>query len=72
MGVVGIENLLGCDNGRKRVITTNANTHDYTPENDDSNNRDGTRIGGKSLSEGCEDDDHELKAIHLLTANDIS
>jgi len=64
-------NLLGSDNGRKRVVTTDTDTHHHTPEDDQTDNRNGRGVGGKSLSEGGEDDEDQLKAVHSLATDDV-
>lgn len=51
--------------------TTNANTHQHTPENDHTDDGDGRRVGSESLSESCEDDQDELETIHPLAADHI-
>lgn len=59
------------NDGRKRVITTNTNTHNDTPEDDKTDDGDSGRVRRKSLGDGCEDDDHEFETVHLLTTDNI-
>ena len=63
--------LLGGDDRRKRVVAANTNAHHHTPEDDDTDNRSGSRSRGQSLGESGEDDQNELKTVHLLAANDV-
>lgn len=62
---------LRSDNGRKWVVTTNSNTHNDTPEDDDTNDGNGWRGGGESLSQDSDDHDNQLKTVHLLTTDNI-
>lgn len=62
---------LGSDDRGKRVVTTNTDTHEDTPENDDTDNGDSRRGRGKRLSESCEDDQDELETVHPLTTDTI-
>src|SRR6478735_2485583 len=64
-------NLLGGNNGRKGIITTNTNTHDYTPEDDKTNKRGGRRTGSQGLGKSRKDDDNKLQTIHPLTTDNI-
>jgi len=45
LGVELAEYVLRGDNGGKRVVTTNANTHDNAPEAEDTNNGQGRAVG---------------------------
>lgn len=45
--------------------------HEYTPEDNEAGDGDGGRWRGKSLSQGCKDDDDQFQSVHLLTTNDI-
>jgi hypothetical protein len=54
----------------KRVDVCSA-YHQYTPEDDKANDRHSGRWRGKRLSESSEDNDHQLKTVHLLTTNNI-
>lgn len=60
---------LGGNDGRQRVVTTDADTHQHTPEDDDADNVDRRRVAGKSVGEGSEDNDHQLHAVHALTTD---
>jgi hypothetical protein len=54
------------------IITPELSTyHKHTPEDDQSN--DGDRAGGRreSLGESGEDNDDQLKTVHLLTTDNI-
>ena len=53
-------------------ITTDTDTHDHTPEDDETDDRYRWRGGRERLSEGCEDDDNQFEAIHLLSSIVIS
>ena len=68
----GERGLLGSNNGRQWVITTNTNAHNYPPENNDTSNSDGRRGGRKCLSESSENDDNQFKTVHPLTTDEIS
>jgi hypothetical protein len=62
---------LGGDDGRKRVVTTDTDTHEHTPEDDQANDW-GSRAGtNERLSESRDNDEDQLKTVHLLTSNDI-
>lgn len=65
-------NLLGSDDTGERVVTTDTDTHEHTPEDEQTNNGDSLGRGRERLSEGSEDDDHELETIHPLTTDNIS
>lgn len=65
-------NLLRCDHGGQRVITTNSDTHDNTPEDQKTSGRDRGRAGRKRLGKGSKDHDDQFKAIHALATNAIS
>lgn len=67
---LGGSELRGNDR-RKRVVTTDTDTHENTPEDDDADDRDSGRVRGESLSDGCEDDDHEFETVHLLATDNI-
>jgi hypothetical protein len=64
-------NLLGGNDGGKWVITANADTHDNTPEADNTSDGNGAARGGESLSESSEDDDDELKTVHALATDNV-
>lgn len=66
-----MEDLLGSDDGRKGVVTTDTNTHQHTPKDEQTDNGHGVRVGRKSLGKSCEDDHDELKTVHLLAADQI-
>lgn len=61
-------NLLGRNDGGKRVVSPNSNAHDDSPE--DENSGDGDSWGGsrKGLGQSRKDDDHQLDAVHALAA----
>jgi hypothetical protein len=63
---------LGGDDGGERVVTTDTDAHEYTPEDDQTD--DGSSRAGtdKRLCESRNDDEDQLKTIHLLTSDDIS
>jgi len=63
---------LGRDNSRKRVVTTDSDTHEESPDNENTNDVNGRSVTRKGLSEGSNDDDHEFDTVHLLTTDDIS
>lgn len=63
--------VLRSDDGRQRVVATNTDTHDDTPEDEDTNDGDSTRVGGESLGESGHDDDDQLNTVHALTTNVI-
>jgi hypothetical protein len=63
---------LGRDDSRKRVVTTDSNPHDETPYNEDTDDVDSRSLARERLSEGGDNDDHKLNAIHPLTADNIS
>lgn len=67
----GSSELRGNDRG-KWVVTTNTDTHENTPENDDTDDGDGWRSRGESLGEGCENDEDKLKTVHALTTDLVS
>jgi len=46
--------------------------HEHTPEDDKTGDGDSAGRGGESLGESSEDDDDQLKTIHLLTSDNIS
>ena len=56
---------------RERVVTTDTDTHENTPEDDDTDDGNGRRVRRESLGESCEDDDHEFETVHLLTTDNI-
>ena len=62
----------GCDDGRKRVVTADSNTHQDTPEDNETNDRDTGPTTNERLSKSCDDDENQLKTVHLLATNDIS
>lgn len=64
-------NLLGSDNGGQRVITTNANAHNHTPENDETNDVTSGRTRGQSLADCGKDNDDKFETIHLLTTDQV-
>ena len=63
--------LLGGNNRRQWVITTDADTHHHTPEDQKTNDRHRWRGSGQGLSQGAEDDEDQLQSVHLLPANEI-
>ena len=67
----GPGHLLGSDDGRKRVVAPDADTHEHTPEDEESDNGYGRRGCGESLSQSREDDDDKLEAVHPLPSHDI-
>ena len=67
----GGSELGGNDRG-KWVVTTDTDTHENTPEDDDTDNGDGWRAGSESLGEGCEDDEDQFKTVHALTTDLVS
>ena len=54
-----------------RLTTTDANAHEYTPEDENTNDADCRRVGSEGLSESGEDDQNKFEAVHLLPSNDI-
>lgn len=46
-------------------------THKHTPENDESNNRRSRSRTNKRLCQRRDNDENQLKTIHLLTSNNI-
>ena len=53
----------GRDDRAERVISTDTDAHDETPNNENTNNVDRRALARQSLSECSDDDDHELNAI---------
>ena len=62
---------LRCDDSGKWVVTTDTDTHENTPEDDDTDDVDSWRVCGESLGESCEDDDDQFETVHLLTSDNI-
>lgn len=62
---------LGGDDGGEWVVTTNTNTHQNTPEDDDTDEGDRSRVGSQGLGQSREDDDNQFKTVHSLTADHI-
>ena len=54
-----------------KLTTTNTDAHQYTPENEYTNDGHSRRIGGDGLSERGEDDQDELETVHLLAAHHV-
>ena len=52
-------------------LTTNTDTHQHSPEDKETNNRDGRRGSRQGLGQRSEDDDDQLQPIHPLTTHDI-
>jgi len=67
----GSSELGGNDRG-KWVVTTDTNTHENTPEDNDTDNGDGWRGRSESLGESCEDDEDKLETVHALTTDLVS
>lgn len=61
----------GCDDGGQWVVTTNSDTHEYAPEDEDPNDVDGRRLCGECLGESGENDDDQFQSIHLLSSHNI-
>ena len=57
---------LGGDDGREWIVTTDSNTHDEAPDNEDTKDIDSMCVTGESLTERRDDDDHELDAICVI------
>lgn len=66
------QNLLGSNNGRKRIITSNTNAHDDTPEDDKTDQRGGGRASSQGLGKGSKDDNDKLQTVHALSTDNIS
>ena len=62
---------LGGDDGGQRVVTTDADAHEDTPEDQDTGDGESRRGGGKDLGKRGEDDEDELETVHLLTTDNI-
>ena len=62
---------LGRDDGRERIIPTDANAHEYAPKDDEPNDGHGWRVGAQSLGESGEDDDDQLESVHPLPTDDV-
>ena len=56
---------------QKRNRFETHNTHENTPEDNNSDNCDTRRGSRDGLSESGEDDQDELKPVHALTTNNI-
>jgi len=63
---------LGRDDGRKWVITTDTDTHNETPYNEDTDDVNSRGLTRESLAKSGNDDDDELNTIHPLSTDDIS
>ena len=63
--------LLGCDDRGQRIVTTNTNAHEDTPEDDETDHGHGGRSSGQRLGKSGEDDEDEFKAVHPLTPDQI-
>ena len=58
---------LGRDDGGKGVVTTDAHAHDKAPYNEDTDDVDRMTGTRESLTEGSDDDQHELDAVCMWT-----
>lgn len=56
---------LGGDDGGQRVVTTDTHAHDEPPYDEDTDDVDSVSLTRDRLTEGCDDDEHELDTIFL-------
>jgi hypothetical protein len=66
-----MKDLLGGNDGRQRIVTTNTDAHDDTPEDDQTNDVAGGRTSRQRLSQSGKDDNNQLQAVHSLSTNNI-
>lgn len=52
--------------------TTDTDSHEHTPEDDGTSNRESSGVRSESLCDSAKDDDDQLETVHLLATNDIS
>lgn len=64
-----MQNLLRGDDGTERIISTDTDTHEGSPEDHETDKVDGGRVGGQCLSKSCENHDDEFETVDLLTTN---
>jgi hypothetical protein len=60
-----------CILDKNKTVAQYSTYHQYTPEDNKTNDRHSRRWRGKRLSESSEDNDHQLQTVHLLTTNHI-
>ena len=56
---------LGRDDGGQGVVTTDSDAHYEPPYDEDTDDVDRVSLTGDRLTEGCDDDEHELDTIFL-------
>jgi len=62
----------GSDTRRERVISSDTDTHDEAPHDEDTNDRHGGTVTGDSLTESCDNDwkkREKLESVRKLTAS---
>lgn len=64
--------LLGRNDGRQGIVTTDTDTHNNAPEDQHPDDGHAGGVGGQGLRQGREDNDHQLDAVHALSANAVS
>lgn len=63
---------LGGDDGRERVVTTNTDTDNDTPDDKGSRERESVTVSREGLTKGGHNNDHQLDTVHALAAETIS
>lgn len=62
---------LGGDDGRKGVVTTDTDTDNDTPDNQSSRERENITVSRESLTEGSNNNNHQLDTVHALASQAI-
>lgn len=63
---------LGSDDRGKRVVTTDTDTHNDTPEDEGTNKGNGGGLTNDGLTNGGSNDNHEFNTVNALSADNIS